>query len=107
MAVSPSQSGGRDRIALDALPTPNAQVIFRSVADGGVLFSTEDEVYFGLNEVGAAIWENLPPATASFDDLCARLLQRYPDADPAQVRDDVAQLLGELADNGLVSWPAA
>ena len=75
------------------LPVANPKVIFKALLDGeAVLFSTEEEVYFGLNEVGARVWELLPPATNSIDELCAALSVQYPDADPAMIRADVMEL---------------
>jgi len=66
------------------LPVANPKVIYKALLDGeAVLFSTEEEVYFGLNEVGARVWELLPPATNSLDELCAALAVQYLDADPA------------------------
>ena len=84
------------------LPAPNPDVIFRSLADGGVLFSTSEEVYFGLNEVGSRVWELLPPARQTLDELCAELQAEYPDVEPAVLRADVEELLGEMQGFGLV-----
>jgi hypothetical protein len=55
------------------LPIPNPDVIHKTVADGAVLLSTKDEVYYGLNSVGTCIWEHLPPVLTELDDLCARV----------------------------------
>ena len=84
------------------LPAPNPDVIFRSLADGAVLFSTTEEVYFGLNEVGSRIWELLPPARQTLDELVGELQADYPDVDAATLRADVEELLGELQEFGLV-----
>lgn len=84
------------------LPAPNPDVIFRSLADGAVLFSTSEEVYFGLNEVGSRIWELLPPARQTLDELCTELQAEYPDVEAATLRADVEELLGELQEFGLV-----
>lgn len=84
------------------LPAPHPDVIFRSLADGAVLFSTTEEVYFGLNEVGSRIWELLPPARETLDELCTELHAQYPDVDEATLRADVEELLGELQEFGLV-----
>ncbi len=80
----------------------NPKVIYRSLPDGAVLFSTVDEVYFGLNSVAARVWELLPPATRSLDELCDRLQPDYPDVAPEVLRGDVRALLHELADFGLI-----
>lgn len=85
------------------LPVANPKVIYKALLDGeAVLFSTEEEVYFGLNEVGARVWELLPPATNSLDDLCTALAVQYPDADPAMIRADVMELIAELTSHRLV-----
>ena len=90
-----------------ALPVPNPAVIFRALAEGGVIFSTVDEVYFGLNAVGARVWELLPPAMTSFDEMIAKLALDYPDVDEALIRADVTELLQELEGHGLVTRPTA
>ncbi len=84
------------------LPSPLPTVIFQRLADGAVLFAPEIEIYFGLNDVGARVWELLPPASRSLDELCARLAMQYPDAPSAEIRRDVAELLEQLASEGLV-----
>jgi hypothetical protein len=87
------------------LPTPAPGVMFQSLDDGAVLLSPESEVYFSLNHVGAAVWELLPPATASMEELCAALAARYPDAPPTALAADVGRLLDELARERLVVPP--
>ena len=84
------------------LPSADPAVIFKPLAEGAVLFSTKDEVYYGLNSVGMRIWQLLPPVHSSLDDLCAALRVDYPQVDPAVLRSDVVELLGELASLGLV-----
>jgi len=84
------------------LPRPKSSVVYRPMPDGGVLFSPTDETYFGLNQTGACIWENLRPVRSTIEEVCAEVTKRYPDADPVRVRADVGQLLKELAEGGLV-----
>jgi hypothetical protein len=85
-----------------ALPTPAPNVIFRRLPEGGVIYSTSSEIYFGLNDVGARIWELLPPATSTFAVMCATLERDYPDATAALIRRDVTRYLDELLANALV-----
>jgi hypothetical protein len=84
------------------LPVANPKVIFKALSDGAVLFSTEDEVYFGLNEVGALVWQLLPPKLATLDDLCVAIGGHYPEVDPGVIRQDVTELISELAAHHLV-----
>lgn len=89
----------------DLLPSAGPHVIYRSLSDGGVLFSTGDEVYFGLNRLGAQIWDLLPPKLSTMGQLCAALEARHPETDPDVIRADAAELLQELAAGGLVVFP--
>ncbi|HEX7978586.1 MAG TPA: PqqD family protein [Gemmatimonadaceae bacterium] len=84
------------------LPTRNPNIIFKALATGAVLYSPQDEVYFGLNPVGVRVWELLPPASKDLGDVCRVLEREYPDAPAEMIRADVAELLEELANLGLV-----
>jgi len=84
------------------LPKTKPDVICCAVDDGAVLLSTTDEVYFGLNRVGARIWELLPPERRTLGELCRTLEKEYPDAHPDDIRSDVTELLERLRGHGLV-----
>ncbi len=87
------------------LPAPHPAVVCKPVSEGAVLLHTETEIYFGLNEVGRQIWDLLPPSCADLAEMRDRLAHEYPDADPAEIERDVAELLRALADEGLVVTP--
>jgi hypothetical protein len=87
------------------LPTRNPKIIFKALATGAVLYSTEEEVYFGLNPVGVRVWELLPPASRTLDELCRVLAAEYPDVGEDVIRGDVSELLDELVKMGLVLAP--
>jgi hypothetical protein len=84
------------------LPHPSPAAIFKELDEGGVLLSTADEVYFGVNPVGAKIWSLLPPNSTTFGELCAELQRQYPDAPGDQIKIDVQEFLRALVDSGLV-----
>jgi hypothetical protein len=84
------------------LPVPNPSVIFRELAEGGVIFSTVDEVYFGLNEVGAQVWSLLPPVTTTFGEMTDAIVAKYPEVGPEVIRADVSELLAQLEVHGLL-----
>lgn len=67
-----------------------------------MLLHTTEEIYFGLNEVGLMIWELLPPASRTVDDVVDTLAGRFPEVEVAEIRTDVEELLKELEENGLV-----
>jgi hypothetical protein len=84
------------------LPAANPAVIFRALTEGAVLFSTEDEVYYGLNSVGAKVWELLTADDRDFDDVCVELARTYPGVDMETIKGDVTELLEDLRANRLV-----
>ena len=85
------------------LPTPAPDVLYQALDDGAVLLAPATEVYFGLNHVGAAIWERLPPVCRTFGALCGALRDVYPDAPADGLAHDVAALLTSLREAGLVT----
>jgi len=85
------------------LPAPVPGAVFRKLPEGGVLFSTETEVYFGVGAVGVRIWELLPPATRTVEEMVAILASKYHDVSASQIRVDVERFLSELLTNGLVA----
>ena len=84
------------------LPQAHPNVVWTALPDGAVLYATDSELYYGVNSVGALVWELLPPATRSFDALCTAVHERYPDVTLAQIQSDVRELLAELHAFGLV-----
>ena len=62
-------------------------VLFRYVADEGVLVNLNTEVYLGLNSTGARMWTALNDAS-SIQAAYEALLDEY-DADPAELRGDL------------------
>lgn len=71
------------------------------MTDGGVLFSSESEVYFGVNPVGAIIWDELPRCQ-TVEELVGNLARRYSDVGEDRIRKDVLAFVADLRANGLV-----
>lgn len=89
------------------LPVASSDVIISSLDDGAVLFSAKDEVYYGLNAVGLRVWQLLPPAHRTLDELCSRLQQEFVGVDYDTLAADVSELLAELTRFGLVVYSDA
>jgi hypothetical protein len=84
------------------LPRPHPAVKMQMVSDGAVLLHMESEVYFGLNPVGARVWDLLPPECEELDELCRRLNDAYPEVDRETLEQDVSELLDQLEESDLV-----
>lgn len=77
------------------------QAIANAVADETVILHLGNGTYFGLDAIGARLWDAIkggaPPAS-----VCASLLAEY-DVDQATLEADLRALLAELAENNLIS----
>lgn len=91
--------------AADAAVHHSPRAVFRRLADGegGVLLHLDTAGYFGLNDVGCALWEAIGPGGSTYHDLVVRLHATYPDA-PASADDELRTFLHELSERGLLAW---
>jgi hypothetical protein len=67
---------------------------------GAVLQNTENGSTFGINHVGAAIWQHLANA-ATKDEIVDRLCSKF-GVDRDQIRRDVDEFLAGLEQKGLL-----
>ena len=70
------------------------------LADEVVVLSLKAGVYYGLNSVGARIW-NLLQQPRRVGEVCAVLLKEY-DIDPDSCERDLVALLRDLAAHQLI-----
>lgn len=90
-----------ENLSLPAKIKPSENVLFQEISGEYVLLNMESEKYFGLDEVGARVWQIL-----SEDENPAKVLQQLEaeyDVDPQTLRNDVAKLIEEMKAEDLVS----
>jgi predicted Rdx family selenoprotein len=73
----------------------------RQVGDDLVILDPESGRYFGLNDVGALIWDRLADETSP-DDLVDAVVAAY-DVGRDQAASDVNDLLVQLAERSLLA----
>ena len=78
----------------------NEAVACAELGDELILLHTDTGIYFGLDTVGAETW-NLLTQGVGEAAILQRLLAEY-DADPTQLRVDLAAFLDTLETKGLV-----
>lgn len=76
------------------------QVVSVELAGEAVILNLNSGVYYGLDPIGAQIWEMIKKPL-SVCDLRNILLEEY-DVEPKQCEQDLLVLLEQMADNGLV-----
>ena len=77
------------------------QAIANAVADETVILHLGNGNYFGLDPIGARLWDTIKQG-ATPDTVCADLLEEY-DVDRATLEADLRALLAELVENDLIS----
>jgi Coenzyme PQQ synthesis protein D (PqqD) len=75
-------------------------VLFRLVGEEGVLVNLNTEVYLGLNPVGTRMWSVLGSAS-SIQAAYEELLREY-EVDPARLRGDLEEFVGQLIGQKLI-----
>ncbi len=73
-----------------------------TVGNEAIILHCSRGVYFGLNSVGAAIW-NLVQQPRTVAEILRFVLENY-DVSPARGKEDVLSLLRDMADTGLISY---
>lgn len=80
--------------------TLSPEVLFRELDGEAVMLDLETERYYGLDEVGTRIWQ-LFAENGETEAVIAQMLAEY-EVDEERLREDLAVLLGELAEAGLI-----
>ena len=88
------------RVTLEDRAQCSGEVLVQEVGGEAVLLDLASERYFGLDPIGTRIWALLAPAPV-LQQVHASLCAEF-DADPAQIGDDLLQLVSELVAAGLL-----
>jgi hypothetical protein len=75
--------------------------VYINLEDEVVILSLKDGVYYGLNPVGAQIW-NLIQEPRRVQEILEILLSQF-EVEPKRCEEDVLKLLQELAIRGLIN----
>jgi hypothetical protein len=75
-------------------------VLFQQINNECVLLDMDSEQYFGLNDVGARIWQILSE-DGDTEKALSQLLAEY-EADEITLRSDMVNLLTELGNEKLI-----
>ena len=77
------------------------EVMARTVGDETVILDLASGTYFGLDPVGARIWE-LMGKGKTLGEICDQILDEY-EVSREMLEDDALRLARELADQGLIT----
>jgi hypothetical protein len=93
-------------ITLDSTLSRNNDILYASVhTDEAVMLNIAAAKYYGLNSVGARVWELLEhPMTLT--QLCAQICEEF-EVDMQTCQAEVQKFANEIVDNGIVYASAA
>lgn len=87
-------------LSLDSVVVATKNQVSSDLAGEAVILELKSGVYYGLDEVGAHIW-NLLQEPKSVTDVWNRLLESY-EVEPEQCNRELLELLQKLAEAGLI-----
>jgi hypothetical protein len=87
-------------ISSQAVVVASKEQVFSDLGGEAVVLSLKSGVYYGLDEVGAHIWD-LIQTPRRVSEVCDLLLEEY-DVEPDNCEHDVIALLLSLASEGLI-----
>ena len=76
-------------------------IVSREIGGELVLLDLAGGFYFGLNAVGAAIWQRLEEGPATIAQLTEQVVQTF-EVDAETARADIVDLVAKMKDQGLV-----
>ena len=91
---------------LDDIFAVSEEVVAREVGGEMVLLSLSSGLYFGLDPVGARIWELLSKGPHSLAQLCDVIEAEF-DASRERIETDILALAAQLRDQALIAVEAA
>jgi len=95
-----NDSEKKREITLSSVVQAAPDQVAANLADEVVILNLQDEVYYGLNPVGARIW-NLLQTPRTVQEVQDILVQEY-EVEPHRCYTDLLELLQKLAAKGLI-----
>ena len=90
-------------LTLDAALHLPAHVVFTFVDQDAILLNTRTNKYYALDGAGARLWELLKDGNRLREGY-QTLLEEY-EVEPAQLEQDILELINHLVEHGLVEKP--
>lgn len=88
------------KITLESIVTVEDEVVSCDLEDEAAILDLKDGVYYGLDPVGASIW-NLLQKPVKVGKILETLLEEY-EVGEEECRIDLLELLEEMKEKGLV-----
>ena len=90
----------KDKIGTGSIVKRNDELLFSKMDEEIVMLSVENSEYYGMNSIGARIWEIIEQPVR-VEDLISVLLKEY-DVDQHECENDVLLYLNELEQKNVI-----
>jgi hypothetical protein len=87
-------------LSLNSIVVASPKQVSCALGEEAAILNTQNSVYYGMNEVGASVWELLK-APRRVSDLRDEILREY-EVDEERCERDVLALLEKLRSEGLI-----
>jgi hypothetical protein len=89
------------RVSDDSRIAVSVDQIWCDLAGEAAILNLKTSVYYGLDPVGASVWNLIIQEPRTFAEIREALLGIY-DVDSAQLESDLQSLLAQLSEEGLI-----
>lgn len=77
------------------------KAVFSNIGEEAVILDPKKGSYYGLDEVGVVVWEQMGKSPKSIPELCQAICEIYDVAEQA-CEEDVKELIQQLEKAGLI-----
>lgn len=85
--------------------TVSPQVLFQELDNESIMLNLRDDAYYRLDEVGTRLWQLLSE-TGQVEQVVRQMLIEY-QVEEARLRQDLANLLAQMANAGVITLASA
>ena len=90
----------KNHITLNSIVFLSKEQVSCDLADEAVILGLKDNVYYGLNSLGAFIWDFIKEPR-KVEEVLTKLLEEF-DVEKEECKNDLLELLEELNQKGLI-----
>lgn len=101
MKTADNQSADKHRVT-DCRYLANKEHLYSELKSEGVILSLTNGRYYGVNEVGACIWQAVQNP-ASLSEIEEKIKERFDEVDDATCRQEIMTFLEQMSKENLIN----
>ena len=89
-----------DKFSISSIVSVNKETVYCSIEEEVVILDIKDGIYYGLNPVGAFVW-NLIGKPKKIEEIFDAILEEF-NVNEKKCKNDLMELINELLNKGLI-----